>query len=511
MTVRIDNPVGAISITVSATGKFDLKPSSSQRELRDGDVQVSRGPGLLVIECKPHDKAPIDIELTIPYGALVQARTSSGKIKFQGIVPRADLVTESGDLELRSVWEAMRLQVTAETPPKEFTPVPALKLRQNHADQQDQPAWVLTDKNPLGRVIFGRILAKVGRPGRIDISDMPFPEDAPFRLHWQAPEVVDRLLSAPRQRFGRPRTRPVRTKTLDGDTPVVSVDSEEVLFTSDVRIVNIPVAVYDSAGHPLIGLGKDDFEILENGVAQEMAFLAAGDASFNLVLLLDLSGSTRQNRAAMKQTARRFIEIAGPEDRVAAYALARNMLHVVSSLTADRETLAKQIEALPEVSGGTPLYDAVALAYAQELSQLDSGRNALIVISDGIDNDLYGQLTPSKLSFQRLERAAREMNALIYPVLLDPAEGQSKTPRWARKARRRMERLAAATGGRLFPAASLDDLEPVYRQVAAELRSVYSLAYYPRDQDFDGEWRDVAVKSKQPGARLRFRNGYFSR
>ena len=103
------------------------------------------------------------------------------------------------------------------------------------------------------------------------------------------------------------------------------------------------------------------------------------------------------------------------------------------------------------------------------------------------------------------------MNALIYPVLLDPAERRDKAPGWARKARERMERLAAATGGRLFPAASLEDLEPVYSQVAAELRSVYRLAYYPKDQNFDGEWRDVAVKAKQPGARLRFRTGYFSR
>ena len=515
-TVHVDNMVGSIAITVSAAGKFDLIPTSSGRPLVDGDVRLGRKPGLIVIECAPEDKTPIDLELTIPYGVAVKARTTAGTIRLQGIVPEAELSTESGGLELISDWDAMKLYVSAEAAPRKFTLIDGLRLRRNPKAAEGEPAWELTDRHPDSHVAFGRVVAKTGRPDHIEISAAPFPEDAPVRPHWQAPGVVDRLLSAPKIRARRAPVRPAREEISGGQATVSAAAEQGARFSSDVRIVDVPVSVFDSSGRPLPGLGKDDFEVIENGVPQAVAFLDAGESPFNLVVLLDLSGSTKQNRAAMKQAAQRFIEVAGPQDRVAAYALAQDMLHVVSPLTADHETLAKQIEALPEVSGGTPLYDAVALAYAQELSRLDDGRNALIVISDGVDNDLYGKLTPSKLSFKRLERAAQEMNALIYPVLLDPAEGQgaegkSKAPAWARKARQRMESLAAATGGRLFPAASLDDLEPVYGQVAEELRSVYSLAYYPKDQDFDGEWREVTVKAKRAGARLRFRNGYFSR
>ena len=210
----------------------------------------------------------------------------------------------------------------------------------------------------------------------------------------------------------------------------------------------------------------------------------------------------------MKTAALRFLDVAGPHDQVALHALANGMLHVVSPLTDDRKKLAALIDAIPGASGGTPLYDVMILSYANQLRQLPDERNALIIISDGVDNQLAGTLTPSKVSFRRLEKAARELSALVYPILLDPRTEGKKPPRWARQSRERMERLAAATGGRLFPARSVQDLEPVYPQVASELRGVYSLAYRPKNQNFDGQWRSVEVKVKRPDVRVRTRRGY---
>jgi VWFA-related protein len=73
-----------------------------------------------------------------------------------------------------------------------------------------------------------------------------------------------------------------------------------------------------------------------------------------------------------------------------------------------------------------------------------------------------------------------------------------------------MDQLAAASGGRLFAASSIDDLEPVFPELAEELRSVYSVAYYPENQSFDGKWRNVAVEVR-PGVVIRARPGYFAR
>ena len=253
-----------------------------------------------------------------------------------------------------------------------------------------------------------------------------------------------------------------------------------------------------------------DFEVTEDGVPQRLALASSGEAPFNLALLFDLSGSTRREREAMKEAARRFIGIARPRDRVAIYALAGNMFYVVSPLTGDRERLRRLIDLIPEVSGGTPLYDAIALAYAQEFPRRGGERNALIILSDGIDNQVHGLGVPSEVPFKKLLRAAARMDVLIYPVFLDPFT-RVPPPEWARKARRNMQALAGVTGGRLFAAQSAHDLDPVYPQVAAELRSVYTLAYYPRNQDFDGAWRRVEVRVKRPGARVRARTGYFAR
>jgi Ca-activated chloride channel family protein len=73
-----------------------------------------------------------------------------------------------------------------------------------------------------------------------------------------------------------------------------------------------------------------------------------------------------------------------------------------------------------------------------------------------------------------------------------------------------MQQLADASGGRLFPAKSIRDLAPVYAQVAEELRSVYSIGYYPQNQKFDGKYRRIEVRVKRPGLTLRTRPGYYA-
>ena len=495
-TIRVENQFGNISVRVTATDKVLLDPTSPARDVRPGDVRVVRRDGLSLIECRPEDGAPIDIDVQIPYGLGLQARTAKGAISVTGLVRSADLVTMSGDLTLIAPWEAVRLWIRAGQKPREYVPPKGVKLIVKQIDRKDQrAAWVLQDRRKGSRVHYGRIRARAAAPGRVVIGVLPFPRDAPVRLHWQAPEELGRLFVRPERRALLMRSNSGHTLPAGNPAPEALTATEgEVVFSSDVRIVTLPVTVHDADGRALAGLTGEDFEVYEDGVLQEVAYLDSGESPFNLVLLLDLSGSTKQDRPAMKTAAQRFLDVVGPHDRVAAYALANEMLHVVSLLTDDRRTLAAMIDALPEVSGGTPLYDVMLLSYAQEFRRLSQQRNALIVISDGVDNQLHGLLTPSKISFRQLERAAREMHALIYPILLAPKADGQKLPRWARRSRERMERLAAATGGRLFPAHSVQDLEPVYPH-----------------QNFDGEWRSVEVKVNRPAARIRTRRGYFAK
>jgi VWFA-related protein len=275
-------------------------------------------------------------------------------------------------------------------------------------------------------------------------------------------------------------------------------------------MVNLTVVVFDEEGHPVTDLKGDDFTVIEDGAPQNVSFAGSEEVPFNLVLLLDLSGSTRDDREAMREAARHFVEIARPIDRVAIYALASDVLRVASPLTLDHDRIDQVIDNIPEVSGGTPLYDIIVLAYAQELRDRPTERNAIIVISDGVDNRVHGIGTASDTSIDELLRAAEGMNTLIYPVFLDPFT-VTPPPGWAKKARRNLEELAAATGGRLFTAQSIRDLDPVYPLVADELRGLYTVNYYPSNQHFDGEWRNVQVRVGRSGTQVRTRDGYFGR
>lgn len=504
-TVRVDNATGSVTARVVAGKKVTIRRSSPTRAARPDDVSVTKNPKLVVVRCQPTDGARVDVEIDLPYGSELEAATRDGAVSVTGLILRADVVTESGDVTLTAPWDATRLEVSSEEAPKEMSLPKGVKFRQTKA-RSGEPSWVLRDRLPDMKVTYGLIRVKAASPGRIDLADIAIPEDSPVKLPWQAPAVLDAILKGPeRDRAARSRTAETQPKSM---APVEETGT--ALFRSDVRLVNLVAAVFGRDGHPVTDLKPEDFEVIEDGVRQEVTFAGSESVPFNLALLLDLSGSTQRDRPAMKEAARRFIAITRPHDRVAIYALANNLFHVVSPLTADREGLPAIIDGIPAVGGGTPLYDAIALSYAQEFRQHAEERNALIVISDGIDNQLQGVRTPSKVRFKKLRRAAAEMPVLVYPIFLDPYD-KAPPPDWAKEARARLQRLADVSGGRMFAAHSIHDLDAVYPLVEEELRSVYTVAYYPKNQDFDGGWRRVEVRVTRPGSRVRARAGYYTR
>jgi Ca-activated chloride channel family protein len=202
------------------------------------------------------------------------------------------------------------------------------------------------------------------------------------------------------------------------------------------------------------------------------------------------------------------VAITRPQDRIALYVLADDQFRVLSPLTPDHKRLAELIDEIPDLKGGTPLYAAMVLAYSEELASRPQERNALVVISDGMDDSLVEQKANVTVDvpFARLRRAAVVMAASIYPIYLD-----SRNIFYGERAFRQMRELAEASGGRLFRVQSIDDLNPVYAQVAEELRGVYTLAYYPKNQEFDGRWRRIQVRVKRAGVQLRTRAGYYAR
>ena len=504
VTLEVHNSVGGVYVKAGPRTELQIRGQSSGRKLTQEDIRVVRAPGRIVVRCEPPDNEPIDLHIQLPYDFFLEATTTSGTIGVSGMIRRARLQTESGDLVLSAPWRITRIRLDAEERPQEVKIARGLKFSRNRIDvTRERTIWRLRDRLDDPFAAYGEFRIKADTPGKVELSDHPIPKGSPIKFPWQAPAVLEEILRGPPapSSFAESETKQPKAD--------FSIDDSSLLFRSDVRMVNLVLAASDEAGKPVTDLRSEDFEVLEDGVLQNVAFADSEDAPFNLAILLDLSGSTRPDRASMREAAAELVGLARPGDRVALYALAGGAFHVVSKLTDERKGLLKTIRRIPDVSGASPLYDTVVLAYAEDLRYRPGERNGLIVISDGIDNQVSRQQMPSRVSFKKLVEAAGQIDALIYPVFLRSGERFGRG--WSRKARKRMQMLADASGGRLFPALSIQDLELVFPLVADELRSVYSVAYYPKNQEFRGEWRTVHAKVKRPGVKVRARVGYYAR
>lgn len=526
-TVEVQNPFGAVRVQVRAVPELRLQAYVQARTLSNDDVTLTRDGASLCVLATPPDGARVDLELTVPYGYLLRAVTTNGDISYDGF-GKAELRTDTGAVSLRFPGELTSFDLLSSREPEKFEGEAEVRRSEEGWTARDRlPEW----RDAYGRVTllaYGRVTLRADRPRAIRIElTAELPESSPIQPHWRAKELLPELF-----RFARKGLR-------KRDAPRESQEeTSEATFSADVRLVQLEVAATDQKGRPVPDLTPEDFEVTENGKAQQLVEDVSGAAApFNLVLLLDCSSSTEEDRPAIEEAARRFISTARPGDRVAVYALAETYFQVLSPLTKDHEAAKQSVEGIERFGGATPLYDAIVLAYAEELAALPLERNAMIVLSDGLDNEIYahkvtaasssqpsvtgrrqGAGAPSLVAFEDLQRAVREMRALIYPVVLDPvrsvlrgdAQRSADALRWATTVRQRSMALADASGGTLFKADSAEHLDEVYERVARELRSVYTLAYRPLDQEFDGKWRRVRVWTKHKGIAVRTRPGYYA-
>lgn len=507
ITVEVDNPFGDVRVTIGTSPRFQIQGTGTTRKVTQDDTKITRADERVIVKCAPADSEPIDLDIFIPIGFSVDIATTDGAIEINGMVRGARLTTETGRIGLAVPLEATRIQIDAEEAPAELhLPKRPYFTTNRIAITAERTIWRLRDRLPPKQVTYGRVRIRAQASSEIRFTNVPIPADSPIKMPWQSVDVLKDLLDRKKdKKSASPSRQPVQAAADETDGA-----GAETVFRSDVRMVNLVVTAMNKDGRPVTELTPADFTVIEDGLEQEVRFAGSDDVPFNLAILLDLSGSTKPDRLAMREAAKKFVSLARPRDRVAVYALAGDVFHVVAPLSEDREALIETVDQLPDVAGGSPVYDAIALAYAEELHKRPGERNALIVISDGIDNQVSKQDdAPSTISFKRLAKAAAEMNALIYPVFLRSGERFGRG--WSRKARERMEELAAASQGRLFAAMSIQDLDPVFPLIERELRGVYSVAYYPSNQDFDGEWRSVEVKAGGTEVTIRARPGYYAR
>jgi len=293
--------------------------------------------------------------------------------------------------------------------------------------------------------------------------------------------------------------------------PVDTLRIESNLVDLKVSVVSL------NPRNPTTELQQNDFMVLEDGQPQDIAFFAAAETPFDLVLLIDLSQSSNNKLKLIRKSANRFVEATRPTDRVSIVGFA-NEAQLICPLTQDRRLLKKSIDNIQEPQGGTRFWDSLRYVLAVLNANVNTTRrSALVVMTDGVDNalpDVFGE--GSTTSFDTLLQIVRESDAIVFPIYLDTEDEEYKRHRTPRSAfalaREQLGQLAVASGTRLFRAQELKDLDDVYQQVINDLGKIYSIGYRPSNEQRDGKWRSVTVQvHDRQDVAVRTKQGYFAR
>lgn len=336
--------------------------------------------------------------------------------------------------------------------------------------------------------------------------------------------VAALLAAAPAGAAGQERGLPGAQEPPDDPGEVVELET---------TLVEVPVVVSERGGRYVVDLTESDFAVYENGEPKQISFFAAVDEPFNVALVLDTSGSTRDKLERIKEAAQLFIDQLRPEDRVALVTF-EDEVKTLSPLTRDRAQLKRAI-AQVETGQFTQVYEAVHTV-AEEVFAGVEGRKAAIFFTDGVDT--ASAIATFDNSLEEIERR----QVIVYPIRyntrpdvearLGIAEGGAGDSWGVTGAERRARRvsdtahtrrslgyayqiaddylseLATLSGGVLHRADRLDDLPGALARIAAELRHQYMLGYYPARDGVPDDERRITVKVSRPDVVVRAREGY---
>ncbi|HEX6043601.1 MAG TPA: VWA domain-containing protein [Pyrinomonadaceae bacterium] len=348
----------------------------------------------------------------------------------------------------------------------------------------------------------------------ISVVRRPIDPVVTIDLQVRVPANVEVIGAQIKPKLIAPSTAPAGTP---GDKAENVEISEGDVIRVDSQLVTLNVSVIDrSTSRGLMGLVQSDFKLFEDGQEQRILQFDSSSAPFDMVLLIDLSGSTKDVVKLIREAALRFVNAARPADRIAVITFAGSA-SIVSGLTNDRDLLRQRIETIDTARGDTKLYDALNFAMSQVTKDArNSRRAAIVVMSDGLDGTIpgiSGQIG-SKTSYPETLRNIQEFDGVVYTLWLN-TEYEAMSPLDTQPeafdaGHDRMKEMADAGGGVFYPVERLTDLAGAYEQVVADLGTVYSLAYKPSNNARDGQWRAIRIGVNRSNAVARGKRGYYA-
>lgn len=305
--------------------------------------------------------------------------------------------------------------------------------------------------------------------------------------------------SAPTQSSSTNANQP----TAAAETSTGTQDEPGTVIRVPVNEVSVIFTVTDKHGHYVKDLGKEDFQVLDNGTQQKInSFQNETDLPLEVGLLVDASNSIRDRFKFEQESAAEFLnQTVRPRSDKAFVVGFDETPEVTQDFTDNTESLGRGIRML-RPGGGTALFDALYFACRDKLlKEQNNGpvRKAIILLSDGEDN-------MSHVTREEAIDMAERADAIVYTISTNTSGGGTRGDKI-------LERIAEATGGRTFVPFQLSDVADAFQQIQTELRSQYALSYRPSNFRADGQFHTIEILAQTrrgKGLHVRSRRGYYA-
>jgi Ca-activated chloride channel family protein len=284
---------------------------------------------------------------------------------------------------------------------------------------------------------------------------------------------------------------------------VISPGAQQV-FRGGTDLVFLSVTVLDQSGRLMSGLNREDFHVLEDGVAQEISNFARDPQPIALSLLIDSSTSMEPKLAIAQEAASGFARRLSKKD-VAQIIDFDSQTQILQTFTNDEAALARAIHRT-RAGGSTSLYNALYVAL-DELKRLrattveEIRRQAIILLSDGED-------TSSLKTYEDVLDSAKRSEVIVYAINLKDKDATTNT-RW-NESEFVLRSLTQETGGKSYLVEDVNQLPAIYSQIADELANQYTIGYTSKNGRRDGAWRRISIQVMRGGGTARTKAGYFA-
>ena len=503
--IASDEQVKKVSIEASSTGapvsatdlKTEAKGSNLNIEVRDR-----------------RDKDRIDLIVRIPSRSKVKIEGEAGSIDVVGNVESAAVTTNTGTIHADVPLDAVKFDfVWSASKPRYMSDVELPEIKEKAAGIF-RISGKLGEKKPgkEERVQLdfltqrGVVLLNVD-PSMVpsDLRERPLTEAARAIVRSGDSQLIDAIRKVSPKLFGDyAKTLPPLQKE---PTLVRRVPPGKFVSESSPQLLRFNASVTDRNGRAIGGMKESDFTVYENGVERQVTKVVPTNEPFNLVLLLDVSGSVEERIEFIRKAARDFLNTTSPQDRIAIISF-RDDIQVISDFSTDRRMLSRKLDEI-DAGGGTALYDALGFVLADTVKQLRGERTAVVILSDGDDNKSF-------VPFPAILEAIVESGALIYPlyipsglipetsvpkpeVTIDPLRTRYLT--LTTRAHEEGQKLAQASGGVYYPIRHLQELQRAYGDVVVQLRTAYTVTYASNSISSTGP--RLRVRTNREGASVR--------